>query len=55
MSRLVWQLISVIIGLVFIYMILRWIGFDMNNFQTLWDTLMNCLGDILHQTKGVFN
>lgn len=55
MDRLVWKLISITIGLIFLYMILRWVGFDMNNFEMLWSTLMKCLGDILHQTKGVLN
>lgn len=49
----IWKIVSFVVGLVVLVLVLKWIGVDMQSFQNLWDTMMQCLNDILSATKNI--
>ena len=51
--KLLWKILSFVAGIVALYIILNWIGFDMGNFSDLWNTFLQCFRDVARETKGI--
>lgn len=55
MVKFLWKFILFVLGIVFLYSILVWMGFDMGNFKMLWNTIIQCIGDLKNVTHGLLN
>lgn len=51
--RLLWRVFGIILSIIVFLMILDWIGFDMQHFSELWNTMLRCFHDVMRETKGI--